>query len=109
MSLSEHWKETLGTAYNTDDMSIHLDKAQGIDHTCYTFSRGLGKSSMPVIISVHNFYIHETACKLIRMDRIPRKTKKKYKKNKMLWSHYLTMKENDKRLPDFDVWSSLWN
>lgn len=87
MSMSEHWKETLADNFSDDNMYInhryiHIDSAIGTS-----------KSSSAVAYTSYKVALWGIVNKLCNMDRIPRKVKKHYKKNSIIWKWYIKMKK----------------
>ena len=69
-----------------------IDKAYGSDYSVVTFARGTGKTTCFTMAKLYEAYVLDTATKLSKMKRIPRKMKKQYKKNKNIWTMYKRMK-----------------
>lgn len=87
MSMSEHWKETLATEFSDDNMYVnhryvHIDSAIGT-----------GESSSAMTYMLYETALWSIVNKLCRMDRIPRKMKKHYKKNNRVWKWYLKIRK----------------
>ena len=56
---------------------------------------GCGKTYMNSIVTLYEVYCREIGCKLAEMKRIPRKLKKKFKKNDNIWAIYKEVKGNE--------------